>query len=106
MTVLAKLGQVLTTEITAPAIFRKKNFTEDEYTLLDDMRKRRNVYKLSDRVSYSSKYLTDLIKQAVRCCSSAQNAQSARVVILMEDAHHRFWSMVRDIQNKYYLSMF
>ena len=62
------------------------------------MRKRRSIYTLSNRVSHSPEYLTELIKQAVRCCPSAQNAQSARVVILLEHAHYNFWEMVRDVQ--------
>ena len=98
MTILARLGQVLKTDISTDVIFKKKNIEEREYDLLDDMRKRRSIYTLSNRVSHSPEYLTELIKQAVRCCPSAQNAQSARVVILLEHAHYTFWEMVRDVQ--------
>lgn len=98
MTILARLGQVLKTDISTDVIFKKKNIEEKEYDLLDDMRKRRSIYTLSNRVSHSPEYLTELIKQAVRCCPSAQNAQSARVVILLEYAHYNFWEMVRDVQ--------
>lgn len=98
MTILARLGQVLKTDISTDVIFKKKNIEEKEYDLLDDMRKRRSIYTLSNRVSHSPEYLTELIKQAVRCCPSAQNAQSARVVILLEHAHYNFWEMVRDVQ--------
>ena len=98
MTILARVGQVLKTDISTDVIFKKKNIEEKEYDLLDDMRKRRSIYTLSNRVSHSPEYLTELIKQAVRCCPSAQNAQSARVVILLEHAHYNFWEMVRDVQ--------
>lgn len=98
MTILARLGQVLKTDISTDVIFKKKNIEEKEYDLLDDMRKRRSIYTLSNRVSHSPEYLTELIKQAVRCCPSTQNAQSARVVILLEHAHYNFWEMVRDVQ--------
>ena len=98
MTILTRLGQVLKTDISTDVIFKKKNIEEKEYDLLADMRKRRSIYALSNRVSHSPEYLTELIKQAVRCCPSAQNAQSARVVILLEHAHYKFWEMVRNIQ--------
>ena len=100
MTILSKLGQVLTTEISTESIFKKKVIEEQEYDLLNDMRKRRSFYHLGKRVSFSSEYLIELIQQAVRCCPSAQNAQSSRVVILLEQAHENFWNMVREVQRR------
>ena len=100
MAILAKLGQVLTTDISKDTIFKKKNIEEKEYDLLNDMRKRRSIHALSNRVSHSPEYLTKLIKQAVRCCPSVQNAPSVRIVILLEQAHQNFWEMVRGIQRQ------
>ena len=97
MTLLTRIGQVLTTDLTKELGFKKNQGQTSEYQLLTDMRKRRSFYELSNRVSYSPEYLIDLIKQTVRCCPSALNSQSARVVILLQDSHFEMWQMVKDV---------
>ncbi|OTG65146.1 nitroreductase family protein [Acinetobacter silvestris] len=98
MALLTKLSQVLTTDISTDFMFKKKKTEFTEYSLLDDMKKRRSVYKLSNRVIQSREYLTDLIKEAVHCCPSVLNSQSVRVVILYEDTHYQFWQLVKEVQ--------
>ncbi|RZG44101.1 nitroreductase family protein [Acinetobacter wuhouensis] len=99
MAFLAKIGQVLNTEISKDLIFKKKELEENTYSFLEDMKKRRSYYELSNRVSLSPEYLTQLIKEAARCCPSALNSQSARIVILLEDSHFKFWKMVKEVQH-------
>ncbi len=99
MAFLAKIGQVLNTEISKDLIFKKKELEENTYNLLEDMKKRRSYYELSNRVSFSPEYITQLIKDAARCCPSALNSQSARIVILLEDSHFKFWKMVKEVQH-------
>jgi len=98
MALLAKIGKVLNTDISTGLIFKKKDHTENTYNFLSDMQKRRSYYELSNRVSLNSEYLTQLIKDAARCCPSALNSQSARVVILLDQTHIKFWEMVREVQ--------
>lgn len=98
MALLAKIGQVLSTEISTDLLFKKKEQDEQTPSFLDEMQKRRSYYELSNRVSLSPEYLTQLIKDATRCCPSALNSQSARVVILLEHSHQRFWEMVENTQ--------
>ena len=100
MTLLSKIGQVLNTEISTEILFKKKELQDNTYYFLDEMKKRRSYYELNDRVSISPEYLIQLIKQAVRCCPSALNSQSARVVILLQTSHQGFWQMVKEVQHK------
>lgn len=99
MAFLAKIGQVLSTEISKDLIFKKKELEADTYHFLDDMKKRRSHYELSNRISIRPEYITQLIKEAARCCPSALNSQSARIVILLDTSHFKFWQMVKDIQH-------
>lgn len=98
MTLLSKIGQVLNTEISTEILFKKKELQENTYYFLDEMKKRRSYYELNDRVSINPEYLIQLIKQAARCCPSALNSQSARVVILTQNSHRSFWQMVKELQ--------
>ena len=100
MALFTKLTQVLNTDISTDFMFKKKNSESVEYSFLDDMKKRRSFYELNHRVIQSREYLIDLIKDAVHCCPSALNAQSARVVILFEDTHYQFWQIVKQVQRQ------
>ncbi|AWL29042.1 hypothetical protein DJ533_10910 [Acinetobacter defluvii] len=101
MTLLSKIGHVLTTELSRDLLFKKKDNQLDEYQFLEDLRKRRSVYHLGKKVAYPQEELVALIKETVYCCPSVLNCQSARVVILVEKAHEQFWKMVKQIQKKY-----
>lgn len=101
MTLLNKIGQVLTTDLTRDLKF-KKNHAEElkQTTFIDQLKKRRSIYHLGKRVHLSQAYLAELIQEAVRSCPSAHNSQSTCIVILMGDAHHQFWSVVKEVQRK------
>lgn len=101
MTILSKIGHVLTTELSKDLLFKKKENQADEYHFLDDLRKRRSIYHLGKKVSYDQEQLISLIKETVYCCPSVLNCQSARVVILIQNSHEQFWKMVKDIQKQH-----
>lgn len=101
MAFLTKIGQVLKTDISKESLFGKKEEEAVQYSLINDLKKRRSVYELGRKVYFSQNYLTQLIKEAVRCCPSALNSQSVRVVILMEDTHYQFWQNVKTVQKQY-----
>lgn len=100
MAILARLGQALKADIT-DFKSRRQIDEQSEKNLLDFMQKRRTVRSLGRKVSQKREELIDLIKAAVRCCPSALNSQSVRVVILTDHAHYRFWQMVKDSQQQH-----
>ncbi len=103
MTLLKKIGHVLTTDIKKDFL-TKKNENSTVYlpeNFVDILKKRRSVYTLGKKLTYSQSYLTELIQEAVRSCPSILNSQTTRVVILYSNSHHEFWEEVRNIQKEY-----
>lgn len=100
MTILSKIGHVLTAELSKDLLFKKKDYTADENLFLENLRKRRSVYHLGKKVSYDKEVLVQFIKEAVYCCPSVYHSQSARVVILVQQSHEQFWIMVKEIQRQ------
>lgn len=101
LTILSKIGHVLTTDLSKDLLFKRKENQNDEYLFLEDLRKRRSIYHLGKKVTYPQAELVSLIKEAVYCCPSVLNCQSTRVVILLQNSHEQFWVMVKEIQKKY-----
>ncbi|MBM7710193.1 nitroreductase family protein [Enterococcus lemanii] len=60
---------------------------------LEALKNRRSIYAIGDNVTLSNQELTDLIQTAVKESPSAFNSQSSRVVILLDDASKKFWSL-------------
>lgn len=101
MALLDKIGHVLTSDITKDFRFKKKNTSFDEnLTFIDQLKKRRNVSDLGNKIRFSQTYLTELIQESVRSCPSAYHSQSTRVVILYGNSHKKFWDIVREMQRK------
>lgn len=101
MALLDKIGHVLTSDITKDFKLKKKNNeSEDTLTFIDQLKKRRNVNRLGNKIRFSQTYITELIQESVRSCPSAHNSQSTRVVVLYGKSHSKFWGIVRDMQRK------
>lgn len=101
MALLDKIGHVLTSDITKDFRFKKKNISFDEnLTFIDQLKKRRNVSDLGNKIRFSQTYLTELIQESVRSCPSAYHSQSTRVAILYGNSHKKFWDIVREMQRK------
>lgn len=100
MAILTRLGKVLTTDIMGESRQKKNESAIHDKDLLHFMKQRRTFNRLGKKVIFSRTYLNNLIKEAVRCCPSALNSQSVRVVILTDDAHFKFWHMVKDVQKQ------
>lgn len=64
------------------------------------LKKRRSIYNLGNKEVISDEAVAALVKEAVKNCSSAFNSQSARVLVLFGENHHRFWSFVYEILKK------
>ena len=99
MALLNKLGQVLTTEITADFIFNRKNQAElSESAHIQQIKQRKSVQKLGKKLPHEPAYLIELIQSAVKSSPSVINSQTTRIVILLEKAHADFWNLVKEIQ--------
>lgn len=64
------------------------------------LKKRRSIYNLGNKEVISDEAVAALVKEAVKNCPSAFNSQSARVLVLFGENHHRFWSFVYEILKK------
>ncbi len=101
MALLDKIGHVLTSDITKDFKLKKKNINvKEDTTFIDQLKKRRNISELGDKLRFSQTYLTELIQESVRSCPSAHHSQSTRVVILYGNSHHKFWNIVKEMQRK------
>lgn len=68
-----------------------------ENAFLDQIKKRRSIYSLGDKLSQTPEQLTQLIQDAIKHCPSAFNAQSSRAVILFGEHHHKVWDITKSI---------
>lgn len=65
-------------------------------SFITEIENRRTIYAIGNQVQHSNETLENLIKKAVRLSPSAFNSQSSRAVILFDDAHVKFWEIVKD----------
>lgn len=101
MELLNKIGHVLTADLTKDFKFKKKQ-TERlaEITFVDQLKKRRSIYKLGKKVHFSQAYIAELIQESVRSCPSAFNAQSTRIAVLFGESHQQFWNIAKEVQKR------
>ena len=62
---------------------------------IEQIKARRTIYALGNRVTHSETQLTALIKDAVKHSPSSFNSQSSRAVILFGEQHHKLWDIVK-----------
>ncbi|MBO6281559.1 MAG: nitroreductase family protein [Alphaproteobacteria bacterium] len=60
----------------------------------DSLERRRSVYGLGSSVSVSEACFLDTISSCLKHCPTAFNVQSARLAVLFDKEHHRFWDLV------------
>lgn len=58
--------------------------------------KRRTVYVLGKNLPISDEQVIEIIKEAIRQAPSAFNSQSSRALILLGQAHEKFWALTRE----------
>ncbi|WP_244363689.1 nitroreductase family protein [Pseudoalteromonas sp. K222D] len=58
--------------------------------------KRRSIYALSDQLLVSNEEVVKLVEHAVLHTPSAFNSQSARIVVLFGDEHHKLWDITEE----------
>lgn len=64
--------------------------------LIDMIKNRRSVYKLNKNLPVFEDKVVDLVRDCVRYVPDAFNMQSQRAVIVMGNAHEKFWNAVYD----------
>lgn len=69
---------------------------ENVQQFLADLDKRRSCYALSSGCPLSDEEIIQLVQSCVRSAPSAFNCQSARVLILLGEAHRSFWHLTED----------
>ena len=66
----------------------------------DSLERRRSVYHLGDTPVISDLCFIDTVTACLKHCPTPFNVQSARVAILLNKEHHRFWNLVWDNMKK------
>lgn len=69
-------------------------------TLLELAQKRRSCYALGNHIALTPPQITELVEACVKQAPSAFNAQSARVLILLDEQHQRFWHLIKTALQK------
>ena len=64
--------------------------TKDFYTAIEE---RRSYYGLNKEIHLSDKRIREIIEHAVKHTPSSFNSQSARLVVLIGDAHDKLWEI-------------
>lgn len=65
-------------------------------TFIDALKNRRSIYGIGKDINLSEAELENLIQTAVKESPSSFNSQTSRVVILLDDAHAKLWSIVEN----------
>ncbi|MFM2482764.1 nitroreductase family protein [Celerinatantimonas sp. YJH-8] len=64
--------------------------------VLKNLKARRSIYALGDKLTQSKAELTTLIQDVIKNSPSSFNSQSSRAVILFGEYHHKLWDIVKD----------
>jgi predicted oxidoreductase (fatty acid repression mutant protein) len=66
-------------------------------TFLEAVKERRTYYALNKDIPISEKEVQDIVKEVVLHVPSSFNSQSARLVLLLNDEHDRFWDFTLEV---------
>ncbi|MFS0839143.1 nitroreductase family protein [Paenibacillus sp. 1P03SA] len=61
------------------------------------VKNRRSIYAISKDAVVSDEKIVELVNEAVKHTPSSFNSQSARVVVLLNEQHDKFWDLTREI---------
>ncbi|MED4599237.1 nitroreductase family protein [Paenibacillus validus] len=64
---------------------------------LTAVRERRTIYGISQESPISDERIVEIIREAVKYTPSAFNSQSARVLVLLGEQHHKLWDLTKEI---------
>lgn len=69
-------------------------------SFLNQIKQRRSIYAIGKNVTLDQAKIEEIIKEAVKQSPSSFNSQSSRAVILFNDSHVKFWTIVLDTLRK------
>jgi predicted oxidoreductase (fatty acid repression mutant protein) len=69
----------------------------DKKTFLEAVQQRRTIYALNKKAPISDKQTQEIVNQAVLHVPSSFNSQSARLVVLLNEEHDKFWDFTLEI---------
>lgn len=64
------------------------------------VKNRRSYYGISKEIVATDDKIKEIVREAVKYTPSAFNSQSARVVLLLQDQHDRFWDITMEALRK------
>lgn len=71
--------------------------TKDFYTVLKE---RRSYYSINKEVKVSEQRIKEIVEFAVKYTPSAFNSQTARLVVLTDEAHNKLWDITTETLKK------
>ena len=66
-------------------------------SFLQAMKDRRTIYQLNKEAPIADKQIVDIVNQIVTHVPSSFNSQSARLVVLLNEDHDKFWEMTKEV---------
>src|SRR5699024_5691687 len=75
-------------------LFSKKENTLDVFQ--KEVESRRSIYSLEKEISISDKEVENIIEHAIQHVPSSFNAQSTRIVLLLNGNHDKFWDITKE----------
>lgn len=75
-------------------LFSKKENTLDVFQKA--VESRRSIYSLEKEISISDKEVENIIEHAIQHVPSSFNAQSTRIVLLLNGNHDKFWDITKE----------
>lgn len=69
-------------------------------SMIDLLKKRRSIYAINKEIPVSPERIEEIVGQAVKYVPSSFNSQSARVLILFDEQHDKFWDLTKETLRK------
>ncbi|MBU5673414.1 nitroreductase family protein [Paenibacillus brevis] len=69
-------------------------------SMIDLLKKRRSIYAINKEIPVSQERIEEIVGQAVKYVPSSFNSQSARVLILLDEQHDKFWDLTKETLRK------
>lgn len=69
-------------------------------SMIDLLKKRRSIYAINKEIPVSQERIEEIVGQAVKYVPSSFNSQSARVLILFDEQHDKFWDLTKETLRK------
>lgn len=69
-------------------------------SFLNHIKQRRSIYALGKNVALTQSEIENIIKEVVRQSPSSFNSQTSRVIILLDNSHLKFWTIVLETLRK------